>query len=312
MIGRLLRSFAIRAILSAAIVVYLLADLDRGAFLAALKRGSVEWYAATLGLVAIDRVVMVWRWVILLRAAQVPLGLWDVTRIFLASSFVGSFLPAGVGADVSRAYAVSAVTSRPHEAVASVAVDRLFGTVGILVLALVGLAVGNRLLHLALPAGLVLPATLLALVTVASLWSDEALRWLVPMRWQGSPAGQSLLRLASAVGQYRGARPALASVFLLSVAVQLIRVGQAYCLGTGLGLPIHLPHYLVFMPIGLLLLLLPISIAGVGIPQGGIAWMVAALGVGTADAFALSTLIIAAGIVGNLPGAILYLRRSIT
>ena len=50
-------------------------------------------------------------------------GLGPAARIFLVSSFVGSFLPAGVGADAARAYGLSRLTVSGSEAVASVAVE---------------------------------------------------------------------------------------------------------------------------------------------------------------------------------------------
>jgi hypothetical protein len=98
-------------------------------------------------------------------------------------------------------------------------------------------------------------------------------------------------------------------VFLLSLLVQLLRVVQAYGLGVGLGIDVAFSYYLVFMPIGLLMLLLPVSISGFGLPQGVIVWMLRPLGVPDTLSFALTTLIILSGLFGNLPGALLYLRR---
>jgi hypothetical protein len=57
------------------------------------------------------------------------------------------------------------------------------------------------------------------------------------------------------------------------------------------------------------LLLLPISISGFGLPQGGIVWMLSPMGVPEAQSFALSTLIVLTGLAGNLPGLWLWLRQ---
>ena len=62
------------------------------------------------------------------------------------------------------------------------------------------------------------------------------------------------------------------------------------------------------MPIALLVFLLPVSIAGVGLPQGVIVWLLAPLGVTDDLSFALSTLLVLTGLAGNLPGAWLYAR----
>ena len=95
-----------------------------------------------------------------------------------------------------------------------------------------------------------------------------------------------------------------------SIAVQVLRVTQAYLLGLGLGMTVPFAYFLLFMPLGLLMLLLPISISGFGVPQGVIVWLLRPMGVPEAQSFALSTLIVLTGLAGNLPGPVLWLRQS--
>ena len=114
-----------------------------GASARAIAAIDLRYLALVLGLVAIDRAVMILRWVLLLRASGIAITTADAARLFLVSSFVGSFLPAGVGADAARAYGLSrapAALDSPSqdpgqaqdpsprsEALASVAVDRILG-----------------------------------------------------------------------------------------------------------------------------------------------------------------------------------------
>jgi hypothetical protein len=140
------------------------------------------------------------------------------------------------------------------------------------------------------------------------LWVDDVAVLLLLAGFRASGIGRRVIRLADAVGQYRGHRGALASVALLSLLVQLLRILQAYLLGRGIGIDVAFSYYLVFMPIGLIALLLPISISGFGAPQGIIVWLLTPAGVPAPQGLALSTLIVLSGIVANLPGAWLYLR----
>ena len=89
-----------------------------------------------------------------------------------------------------------------------------------------------------------------------------------------------------------------------SIVVQVLRIIQAWLLGLGLGLTVPFGYYLVFMPLGLLVLLLPVSVSGFGVPQGVIVWLLRPLGVPEPLAFALSTLIVLTGLAGNLPGLV--------
>jgi hypothetical protein len=53
-------------------------------------------------------------------------------------------------------------------------------------------------------------------------------------------------------------------------------------------------------------MLLPITVNGIGTSQAAFVWFFARAGVDAAPAFALSVLFVALGVVGNLPGAVLY------
>jgi uncharacterized membrane protein YbhN (UPF0104 family) len=141
------------------------------------------------------------------------------------------------------------------------------------------------------------------------LWTDWFVRRLLPSRWHDTLWGWRVRRLGEAIGSYRQRPGTLAVVLGLSLVVQTMRVVQGYCLGRGMGVEVDVSYWLVFMPVALLLMLVPVSVSGFGLPQGVMVWLLEPVGVGPAEAFALSTLIVIIGPLGNLPGAFLYLRR---
>ena len=305
----LLRSTTARLVITAAILAYLLRSIDLGAAVHAMLRVNPWWFAFTLLLVAADRVLMAVRWLLLLRAADVDIPAASALRIFLRSSFVGSFLPAGVGADAARAYEIASRTSRGSQAVASVGIDRILGLVAIAILGIAGLAGWAQHVDPALRLRLMAVAAFGGLAVLAIFWVDRIARAVVPSRWHGTRWGRRILRLGDAIGAYRAHPKVLAQVMALSIAVQLVRVFQGYGLGRGLGIQVGLEYYLVFMPIAMLVLLLPVSISGFGLPQAAIVWLLRPMGVPDAESLALSTLLIVVGIIGNLPGALLYAVR---
>jgi uncharacterized membrane protein YbhN (UPF0104 family) len=306
---RFLTSTAARLLITAAILAYLLRNIDVGASAHAMLRVNPWWFAFTLALVAVDRVVMAIRWLLLLRAADVDIKASSALRIFLTSSFIGSFLPAGVGADAARAYAVASRTSRGSQAVASVGIDRVLGLVAIAVLGLGGLAGWASHVEPAMRLRLVAVAAAGGVAVLAVFWVDKVARLCLPARWHGTLWGGRGLPRGDALGAYRGHPRTLALVLGLSIAVQLVRVFQGYGLGRGLGIQVELAYYLVFMPIAMLVLLLPVSISGFGLPQAAIVWLLRPMGVPDTESLALSTLLIVVGIIGNLPGALLYAVR---
>ena len=207
-----------------------------------------------------------------------------------------------------RAYTLGRRTADSSEAFASVAVDRVMGMFSIALLGTVGIGVWAGRFDPGFRQLAALLAVFVAVCAVGVFWADHLLRSATPSVWHGSRSAQQLFRLVDALARYRDRRGTLAVVLTLSLGVQLLRILQAYLLGLGLDIPVGFAYYLAFMPVSLLLLLLPISISGFGLPQLGIVELLRPQGVSDADAFALSTLIVLSGLVGNLPGALLYLK----
>src|SRR4051812_1342570 len=117
----------VRLAITAIILAVLARGIDMGASAQAIAAIDLRYLALVLGLVAIDRTVMIWRWILLLRSSGIAITSGAAARLFLTSSFVGSFLPAGVGADAARAYGLARDRTSGSEALASVAVDRVLG-----------------------------------------------------------------------------------------------------------------------------------------------------------------------------------------
>jgi glycosyltransferase 2 family protein len=296
----------LRLAITAVILAILAMGIDMRESARAIAAIDRRLLALVLGLVAVDRAVMILRWLLLLRAAGIPIATRDAARLFLVSSFVGSFLPAGVGGDAARAYGLARESTSASEALASVAVDRVLGVMAIVVMAIVGVvawrpAQGDPRVIWAI-AGL---TTACAALFFANIW----LRWMIPDAQHGHFIARRLIRLSDALGRYRDHRGVLVHVLAWSIVVQLLRITQAYFLGLGLGLAVPYSYYLLFMPPGLLMLLLPVSISGFGVPQAFIVWLLRPVGVPEVQSFALSTLIVLTGLAGNVPGLWLWLRQ---
>jgi uncharacterized protein (TIRG00374 family) len=296
----------VRLAITAAILAYLSTRIDMAEAARATAAVSRPHLILVLMMVGLDRAVMILRWILLLRASGNTISTAGATRLFLVSSFVGSFLPAGIGADAARAYGLSRESTTGSEALASVAVDRLLGVVSLVLMAIIGVIAwtpedpGDWRIVAAITAAL--------LACVAVFWANEWLRWLIPARRHQGFVTRRVLRLTDAVGRYRDRRGVLVHVLVWSIVVQVLRITQAYVLALGLGMTVPFTYFLLFMPLGLLMLLLPISISGFGLPQAMIVWLLQPMGVPDIQSLALSTLIVLTGLAGNLPGLILWLR----
>ena len=304
MVGRLLRIGV--AVALTALVFYWSHPSD---ILSAIAAADLRWFAAALALVLVDRSLMALRWMDLLVAlapgSRPPPG--AVLRVFFVSSFVSNFVPS-VASDLYRAYALSRYDVHLAESTASVLMDRALGVLSVAIVGAAALpfardiaARGELMAWLGLLFGV-------CAVAAAVIFSERAAGWV-----RGAVAAVPLGvlhrvtdALTDAVRRYATHHRELVRVTLMSIAVQVIRVLQAWCLGRALGIELPLTIYFAFIPVIVLIMQLPISVNGIGTTQAAFAWLFVPQGAGAAPVFALSVLFLLLGIVGTLPGGVLY------
>jgi uncharacterized protein (TIRG00374 family) len=277
----------------------------------AFRNGSTRWFGICLGLVVIDRALMAWRWVALLRVVETGprVPLIQLVRLFFVSTLAGTVIPGNIAGDALRAVGASRLGASLPSSVGSVAVDRLLGTLSVLLMAVVGVVLaGRRLEAWWLWFALAIAAAGLA-GTMLLLFDSRILAGLV--RWAGGGRFTTIERWAHkfllAIRQYGHHRGVLAGVLAASVAVQILRSAQTWCLGLAIGLTISGDWYFALIPFCTLAWLMPASVSGLGLGTASFVPLFALAGVPASDAVALSLLFWFLGILGNLPGAVLIL-----
>ena len=299
----------LRLVVATGLAGYVLWKSDPRTVLAAAAGAEWRPMAVAVLLVLVDRFLMAYRWVALLGIVDEPerprLGV--LMRIFFVSSFLGTFLPASVGGDAVRAYSLARLKVGVGDAVASVFMDRMLGVAALLLLALGGLMLARDLAGNATIVAALAVAAAVCLVTLLLIFSQRAAtlaaRLVAHLPDALQRVGQPVL---ASVRRYAAYRHQLTNVLIGSLLVQLLRITQAYCLGLGLGISSSLTTYMLVIPLILLVMLLPVTFNGIGTSQAAFVWFFGRAGVSAAAAFALSVLFVALGIVGNLPGGILY------
>lgn len=303
-------STILRLVFAVALTLFVLWRANPSAVADVLGRTRWSWIAAAIVLVIVDRALMAYRWIALL--AQLDSDKRPPTstlfRIFFVSTFLGTFLPAGVGADAVRTWNLARDGVSVSQSLASVLMDRLLGVMSVVLAAMTGLALAPDVLSEDLVAWALALATIgsaVALSFVFSVRVDELVRrWL--SGWSSGRLRRGLENLLGALQAYRRQRGVLVVVLIASVAVQFLRVLQAAMLGRALGIDAPLAGYFVFIPVIVLVMQLPVTMSGLGTSQLAFVTLFGRLGVDEPAAFALSILFVALGVVGNMPGGLLY------
>lgn len=274
-----------------------------------LAAASPGWLLAAVAVVVVDRVANAYRWLLLLRAIEPArhIAPGAAARVFFVSGFLGSFLPGSVGGDAVRTLALSRLQVPPADAFASVAVDRMLGVTSVLLMAAGGLGLVGHLFDsrtlMVLWTSLGALVALVLLLLFDSRVLTGTTTWLIGRRF---PALHRVLsRAIAAIRQYGHHRQTLGVVLGLSIGVQVLRTLQAWTLGQALGIEAGLVWYFAFLPVIILVMLLPMSVAGLGTSALAFQLLFGTVGVTPAASFALAVLFSALSLVGTLPGGLM-------
>ena len=267
-----------------------------------------RWLATAVALVLVDRTLMAMRWIELLVAlapgSRPPLP--TVIRVFFVSSLVSNVLPS-VGADLYRAYELSRYNVHLAESTASVLMDRALGVLSVVLVAAVALpfaTVKGRGELLVMLAGVGTVCAIAASVVFSERAANliRSIAALIPI----GLLHRVTAALTDAVRAYARHHGVILRVLVLSVAVQIFRVVQAWCLGQALGLTLPLATYFAFIPLIVFIMQIPITPNGLGTTQLAFERFLVPQGAPAPAVFFLSMLFLALGVLGSLPGGLLY------
>ncbi|MCO6450287.1 MAG: flippase-like domain-containing protein [Caldilineales bacterium] len=253
------------------------------------------------------------KWWVLLQAQTESAPLSAILNFTFVGFFFNNLLPANIGGDVMRGYGLARYTDQSAEAAASVVMDRIIGLAAYMsvatVAALVTVFVTGRsdlqiLVVMAVGASMVLAALGAMLLSrrvrslIDRLVNGTFLRRLAPM-WES---------LSQAFESYRTHGKTLLLAFAVGMGGIAATSLVNYVLSLSLGGGIPFLHILLFTPLIAMVLIIPISIGGLGLSQGVYPAFYGLVGVNPAFAFSLSVLMSAVQLFCSLPGGVLWLR----
>jgi uncharacterized membrane protein YbhN (UPF0104 family) len=297
-------STLVRIVITLGLLGVVLRGVNLPAFLEVLERVDWRWWLAGMGLGIGAQVIAGIRWASLAR----PVGFSFSVATFVWRFFEGMFfslcLPSSIGGDVVKAYRLADSGPRRILAGCTVLADRMTGLAALGVLA--GAAVIAAKWSLGpwttLGTG---AALLLATLAVFRIGVGSIDRLLAAI-----PAPHPAREFIAQLLPYQ-ARPNLMTHALVwSLLIQISNAVSVSMIARGLGVTLPLSVWCVVVPMVMLAMVVPISINGVGVREGGMAMLLAPHAVASEQAVAIALLWFLAGIVSGLIGGLLFLLDS--
>ncbi len=302
----------LKLLISLALIVWAFSRVDLSQVGAQLAAANLWFCGAGLALYLVAIGVNAVKWQVLLRAQSVEIPFGALLRFQFVGFFFNNFLPQ-VGGDVMRGYGLARYTDRTADAAVSVIVDRVIGLIAYTgtaaVAAFVTVTFGGHselqgvewvalaiLAILAVGFGVLLSRRLRGLIGRLTAW-----RWFAPLARPWS-------RVSEAFNAYRFRFDALALAFGVALLGIVCTTLVNWLLSQAMGGLMSLTAILLFNPLIALVLMIPISIGGLGVNQTAFPFFYGLAGVPANHALAVSLLMQAVIVLGSLPGGVFWLK----
>jgi len=289
-------------------------------------RMNLGVFALTLSIFVISQVMLASRWWLLLRTQSVFICFGAVVRLLFLGLFYNNFLPSSVGGDLLRAWYVTKHTDKRFEAALSVFVDRVIGLLSTVIIAIFfywlflrdqgctsnwKLVIGNLKLVIT---NYQSPITIWLAVILAAVFcvllSYKQGRRLLTEAWSYIRARSLSIfeKLKNAITIYCRNPLAILVVFGLTFFLQVLAITGFWFLGVNLGITASIKYYYVIFALSWVLGSLPISIGGVVVVEGSLAYLfIHFAGVQAEAALALALCQRMVWMIASLPGAAIHL-----
>jgi hypothetical protein len=275
--------------------------------LKALVGGGLLWFLSTRipladalsvassvdpGVIAVALLLYLLAHTVKLRVFLPGLTLWQAWRFTMIGVFYGTVLPGQLAGDAVKAVRLARAQDDGDEGgtVAAVAVDKIVGLFALFIVVALAIALDARAFGGA-------AVTAVALATVAAIGALAVMVFLPVPAWLG--------RFGASVSAWRAVsmRPReLSLALLLGLVFQGLCVGICMVLGENLNIDLSVAAWTVVMGFRSIVLLAPVSIAGIGIRDASLIGAIGMFGGSEVGAFALSLVLLIVNLAGAAVG----------
>jgi uncharacterized protein (TIRG00374 family) len=308
--GRLV--FLGKLVVSALLLTILFWRVDRPTVLRTIQALPLKVFLGCAALYTLGYLISTLRWQRLLLAEGIRLPLWRLTLVYFEAAFFNLFLPTLIGGDIVRGYTIYRITQGHDASIPSILVDRLSGFAALVGIALIALGLASRQVRDPQVAVMILAVAVAFSAVIAVLLHDRMkerasglLRIVRLTRFQAKLQG-----MVEALQRYRGHRRALGQAIALSVLLQALIIVTYYLIGAGLNLGVPIAYFFLYVPLITFVAMLPVSVAGLGVREGGAVYFFAKVGVDTATALTMSLVWFSLTLVVSGLGGLVFLLNT--
>lgn len=260
----------LKSIVSISLLLVILTKVDWETVLKNFKSASIIFLFIAFLLNIFERFELTYKWNLLIRVR----GLYvHFNRLFLINSigsFLGLFLPSSLGTDVIRGYYLIKNNSEKSISVSSVFVDRILGMFSLLLLGVISVFFAGDLISIFNIRLYIISLFIIAVIAFYIFQRNETVILLekISKRIKLHKFTEKGIKLHSSILSYKRHPKTLMLSFFITLLVQVTRVFTYYFFALAFNISLPLVYYFLFIPIIMLIIMIPISIGGLGVKEG--------------------------------------------
>jgi uncharacterized protein (TIRG00374 family) len=276
---------------------------DLHAIGAALVLFRWPWLLGALAFMGLSWLVAALRWKLFANRIDI-LRLLELTLI---GQFYAIVLPGQLASELMKAWRLARGHADAERLAATVLLDRVVGTISLLIVACGGIVLSPRRLPPGLSAsfiGLIVAAIATVFALNLSPIHDMALRFIARMEHSRLRSFvRPLHRAIDAWREFGRSYARLGASLVLGIVFQLLGVAAFAVLASNLGIHLLVTDWAWIFGLVSLAVLVPVSVGGIGLREGALVGSLGLLGIPGEKALALSFGIFAVTLAGAMIGA---------
>lgn len=303
--------FLLKLSVTAALLIFILHKVNIQELLTYIKKINLVVFALCILLYVLAQLVSSYRWQLLLRVRDIRIPLGKLLSFYFVGMFFNMFLPTLIGGDLVRSYDLSRYTKKISDSVVSVFTERAVGLLGLMLIVLVSLSLTYQKINEPVIVFFVLLASvviILGFLILSNSYFFSKITSLLKI-FKNVRVSEELDKIHHNFLAYRHHKLVLFKVLNLSFLVQLLNIFIYYVVAQALGINISFFYLTLFVPIIILIAMLPISFQGLGLREGATIYLFGKLGINASYAFSLSLICFAVVVVTSLWGGVIFLAR---
>ncbi len=299
--------FSIRALVSALLLIWLFSRIDARKVLHSFSLIPFEAWALAFFLYILSQVLSSIRWYVIVTTLGFRKSFFTILKYYFVGMYFNLFLPTAIGGDVLKVFFLARGKESKLKAGFSIFSDRIFGFWAMFVLGGTACLTHPGLLPWKwqfLVVSIFLSSILFAIFAPIL---RGILRVLSNGLFKKSTLFKAIFQKVEALLIFWKHPVVLFKALFLSIILQLCGMYGAYLLGKGLLIPLNFDFYLAVIPLISVLTIIPISVSGIGLREGGFALFFGIRNVPMEKAITLSLGVFAIQAISALVGGGFYI-----